>query len=57
MMLTYEEMENLEAVLEELFPSGVSATALNDLLWFDFGFVCESIGLEYDEENDVVIRN
>ena len=56
-MLTYEEMENLEAVLEELFPSGVSATALNDLLWFDFGFVCESIGLEYDEENDVVIRN
>lgn len=57
MMLTYEEMEEVEMALEDLYPDGMTDTELNDLFWFDFNFVCECIGLEYDEENDEVIRN
>lgn len=57
MMLTYEEMEEVESALEDIYPDGMTDTELNDLFWFHFGFVCESIGLEYDEENDEVIRN
>ena len=57
MMLTYEEMEQFEYVLEDLYPDGIDATTINDLFWFEFEFVCESIGLEYDAENDEVIRS
>jgi len=57
MMLTYDEIEEFESVLEELYPDGVDATTINDIFWFDFGFVCESIGLQYDEEEDKIIRN
>lgn len=57
MMLTYEEMEMVEEVLEDIYPDGIDETTLNDLFWFDFEWVCESIGLQYDAEEDEVIRN
>ena len=56
LMLTYEEMEEVERVLEEIYPEGMEDTALNDLFWFDFEWVCESIGLQYDIEKDEVLR-
>jgi len=56
MMLTYEEMEMVEDALTDLYPDGMTATELNDLMWFEFGFVCECIGLKYDEEEDIIIR-
>lgn len=57
MMLTYEEMEEVESALEDIYRDGMTDTELNDLFWFSFGEVCSLIGLEYDEENDEVIRN
>lgn len=54
-MLTYEEIERIGEVIEELYED-IEDTAINDLFWFDFSWVCESIGLKYDEENDKVIR-
>ena len=54
-MLTYEEIEQVGCVLEDIYEE-IEDTTINDLFWFDFSWVCESIGLKYDEENDEVIR-
>ncbi len=48
-LLTFSELVQLEDVLEELFPDGMTDTELNDLLWFDFDSVCEWLGLDVEE--------
>lgn len=40
--------EQLEFILEDLFPDGMSQTELNDLLWFDSDWIYET--LEIDDE-------
>ena len=41
--------EEFEELIEELFPNGVSATELNDLLWFDQEYVLNALGIEVEE--------
>lgn len=55
-MLTYEELDSVENELEAEYPDGMTDTEINDLFWFDFEYVCEMIGLEYDSKNDEIIR-
>ena len=55
-MMTTEELDSVENALEELYPEGMTDTEINDLFWFDFEYVCELIGLEYDAEKDEIIR-
>ena len=52
--LTYEEMEELEYMLEDIFPDGCTDTQLNDLFWFDFNVICEWLGLELDENENII---
>lgn len=54
-LLTSQEFAELEGILEELYPQGIDEVTLNDLFWFDFGQVCEWLGLDEDEvqERDV----
>ena len=54
-MLTYEELEEVGNVLEDIYEE-VESVTINDLFWFDFSWMCESIGIKYDEENDIIIR-
>ena len=42
--------EEFEELIEELFPNGVSATELNDLLWFDQEYVLNTLGIETELE-------
>ena len=42
--------DELESILEELYPDGMSATELNDLLWFEPETVFEWLGIEEEEE-------
>lgn len=46
-----EGFDQLEAILEDLYPDGIDETDLNDLLWFDADTVYEWLGIE-DEEDD-----
>ena len=55
-LLTSEELSQVEEVLEEFYPDGMTDAQINDLFWFEFDNVCESIGLEYDEQTDEIIR-
>ena len=56
-MMTAEELDSVENALEELYPDGMTDTEINDLFWFDFEYVCELIGLEYDADKDEIIRD
>lgn len=52
-----EGWEQLEAILEDLYPDGIDETELNDLLWFDAETVYEWLGIgeedkDEDEESD-----
>lgn len=46
--------EDLEFILEDLYPDGMTETQLNDLLWFDSESVFEWLGIsdEEDEEDE-----
>ena len=54
--LTYEEMEQIEEIIEELYPDGIDEVNINDLFWFEFESVAEWFGYKYDEEKDRIIR-
>lgn len=54
----YEELERLgklddfEILLEEYYPEGISQTGINDILWFEFDWVKEHLGIEEGEEEE-----
>lgn len=47
--LTSEELEDLEPIIEDMYPDGIDETELNDLFWFDTEEVLSWIGLTEDE--------
>ena len=44
--LTHEQCEQLENIINETYPDGLSATELNDLLWFEDDTIAEWLGFE-----------
>lgn len=42
--------DELESILEDLYPDGMSETELNDLLWFEPETVFKWLGIEEKEE-------
>ena len=42
--------EELENILEDLYPDGMTETELNDLLWFDSESVYEWLGIRSEEQ-------
>nr|DAY24436.1 MAG TPA: Sclerotium rolfsii lectin, dual specificity, SUGAR BINDING [Bacteriophage sp.] len=56
---TWEDIEeankvsDLEFLLEEIYPEGITDTQLNDILWFESDWIYESLGItDEDEEED-----
>ena len=48
--LSYEQLDEFENILEEIYPDGMTDTQVNDLLWFDEDSVAEWLGFTYFEE-------
>jgi len=46
---TYSELNDLEYSIEDLYHEGVTDMQINDLFWFEEEFLCECIGLNYNE--------
>ena len=44
------KLDQLEQLLEELYPDGIEETQLNDLLWFESEWLLESLGISEEEE-------
>lgn len=47
-----DKVSELEFILEDIYPDGITMTQLNDLLWFEQDWVREQLGLEEDASND-----
>lgn len=45
-VLTYEQLEQLDAIFEEIYPEGASETTINDILWFEDDTIAEWLGFE-----------
>ena len=43
--------EEFEVMIDELYPDGIDATTLNDILWFDDWFL-EALGITEEEEEE-----
>lgn len=41
--------EQLEFILEDLFPNGMTEVELNDLLWFERELIYEWLGIENED--------
>jgi len=48
--LTQDELEQIEEILEEISPEGLSETELNDLFWFEDDLIAEWLGYQNFEE-------
>ena len=42
--------DEVEALLEELYPDGMTDTELNDILWFESDWIYESVGIRTEEQ-------
>ena len=51
--LSLSQFEQIEFILEDLYPDGISETTLNDLFWFDFETIKEWLGISDEEEKEV----
>ena len=50
---TYSELKEIEFCLEDLYHQNPpTETEINDLFWFEEEFLCESIGLDFEEYED-----
>ena len=45
-LIELDKCEELEFILEDLYPDGLTDTQLNDILWFDDEWIYETLGIE-----------
>ena len=57
--LTFEELDTIESMLEDIYPDGMDETDINDFFWFDDDTIAEWLGysdfeelMNRDEENE-----
>lgn len=48
--LTDDELDQIEQILEEIYPEGLSETDVNDLFWFEDELIAEWLGYENFDE-------
>ena len=47
-----DKESDFEAIIEELYPDGLTDTQLNDILWFEDEWIYEMLGIEDDEDDE-----
>ena len=40
------KVDEFDSLIEELYPDGLTETQLNDILWFEEDWVCETLGID-----------
>ena len=53
--LTDSELEQIEQILEEIYPEGMSEFEINDLFWFERDLIAEWLG--YEDFDEIMERN
>ena len=45
-LIELDKCEDLEFILDDLYPDGLTDTQLNDILWFEDEWIYETLGIE-----------
>ena len=45
-LIELDKCDELEFILDDLYPDGLTDTQLNDILWFDDEWIFETLGIE-----------
>ena len=53
--LTYKELQEIEIILEELYPDGVDEVTIHDFFWFEEDTIAQWLG--YDNFDEIMERN
>ena len=46
----HNKLDELDNLITECYPDGLTETELNDLLWFDSDWVLDTLGIEVDND-------
>lgn len=46
----HNKLEELDNLITECYPDGLTETELNDILWFESDWVLSSLGIEVDDD-------
>lgn len=47
-----DKVDELDAIIEDTYPEGLTVTELNDILWFDSDWVFEMLGMTEEEDEE-----
>lgn len=47
------KLDDLDFLLEDIYPEGISEGQLNDILWFESDWLFENLGIKEDEEDEL----
>ena len=50
--LTGAQLDEVETILEDLYPEGMDETQINGLFWFDFDTIKEWLGITDEEDEE-----
>ena len=50
--LSLSQLNEVEEILEDLYPNGMDETCLNDLFWFEFDTIKKWLGISEEEEEE-----
>ena len=45
-LIELDKCDELEFILDDLYPNGLTETQLNDILWFEKEWIYETLGIE-----------
>ena len=45
-LIELDKCDELEFILDDLYPDGLTETELNDILWFDDEWIYKTLGIE-----------
>lgn len=46
----HDKLDELDELITECYPEGLTETELNDILWFDSEWVLDNLGIEVDND-------
>ena len=49
---TDKQLDQIETILEDMYPDGMDETEINDLFWFEPETIREWLGIEEEEEEE-----
>ena len=50
--LTFSQLNEVESIIEDLYPDGIDETQLNDFFWFEFETIKEWLNITDEDEDE-----